>query len=233
MLQIESIDQLIAHANNTYYLTDRGHWIFRGEPKIGFELKPSISRDSLKSQDKESLEQSLFRAFCKEAIGYIENFPNDPWSQLSIAQHHGLPTRLLDWSANPLVALYFSVSSNLESDGQFYAVSTPNSAHKKIMENSPFEIQEPVKIYPNHLSQRIKSQDSIFIACSDLNKPLDQYINSNWEMDEFKIPKERKSFIRHQLFRIGIHQSNLFPDLSGLAERLIWQTNNPYLSLDI
>jgi hypothetical protein len=82
----------------------RSNYIFRGLSSERYELDTSLNR---LCKDNLLLERSLLRNFKKYAYTDIKN-PDNFWEVVSLAQHHGLPTRLLDWTFSPYVALHFA-----------------------------------------------------------------------------------------------------------------------------
>ncbi len=220
---ITSVSQLLGFASGSYFAESRGRWVFRGHSDRHYTLVPSVGRGSHCSRTRVEHERSLFDIFCREARGYIGGFPENPWEQLSVAQHHGLPTRLLDWTHNPLAALYFAIESNSDRDGEFFALHAPRNASLTKSERDPFEIRQSVKYYPNLVSPRIKAQEGLFVVCSQPESPLDGVLRSDWRLERYIVPAEAKERLRYDLFRVGIHASSLFPDVDGLASRLKWQ----------
>jgi hypothetical protein len=213
-----------------YFALPRGQWIFRGHSKSSFELTPSIARSDHKSKSTRKFEESIFSIFQREAKGYLENLPSNEWEWLAFAQHHGLPTRMQDWSYNPLVALYFAVEQHHQDEGEFFALHAPTQASLDVRSGSPFNLKTPVKFFPSIVSPRIRAQEGLFVAFSDLDSRLDEVLRSDWCLDRIKIPAESKKEIHYALFRMGVHASSLFPDVDGLAKRLKWQhsINTPF-----
>ncbi len=220
---ISSVREFMTEAAPRFFAEARGRWVFRGHSDAAYKLLPSVGRGAHTARSREKYESSLFEIFCREACGYLPNVPTDVWEWLSIAQHHGLPTRLLDWSHNPLVALYFAVAANAESDGELFALNSVTKASQRTREASPFVIKQPVKFYPNIVTPRIRAQEGLFIVCADVERPLDQSIRAEWRIERFSVPSAAKAGMRYELYRLGVHASSLFPDMDGLATRLRWQ----------
>jgi hypothetical protein len=223
MNEITSAHQLLSRCLSSYFAEPRGQWIFRGHADAKYKLISSVGRATHTSKSAEKFEQSLFTIFRREAPGFTSIIPTNEWEWLSMAQHHGLPTRLLDWTNNPLVALYFAVNDRPDIDGSLYALRAPRKAPRGVQAGSPFSIDQPVKFYPNLVTPRIRAQEGVFVVCSDLTVPLDKSLRSDWRLDLLKIPAASKVSLKYELFRLGVHESALFPDLDGLAARLAWQ----------
>jgi FRG domain len=220
---IESLQHLLDLAAAKYFTAARGQWVFRGHSNAEFRLIPSVGRTSHTSICRRKYEESLFNIFRREAQGYLSVLPSTEWEWLSFGQHHGLPTRLLDWTYNPLVALYFVVESNVDVDGELFALRARTQASLNVRSGSPFEISKPVKYFPSIVTPRIRAQEGLFVACSELESPLDETLREDWELDRVLVPAQKKEAIRYALFRLGTHASSLFPDVEGLATRLKWQ----------
>lgn len=116
-----------------------------------------------------------------------------------LAQHHGLPTRLLDWTQNILVAFYFAVINNLDSDGSVFALHSIGKATSSDLTESPFSIVTPVKYYPNIITPRIRAQEGLFVACAALETPLDKALRSGWRVEILNVPARKKAELRSLL----------------------------------
>lgn len=97
---------------------------FRGQPTAGDALEPTIMRKSAFTEARQSDVASAHEVlvnteFARGATAYLRS-DLDPVRMYFLARHHYLPSRLLDWSASPLVALFFACCEKAESDGAVF-----------------------------------------------------------------------------------------------------------------
>ena len=166
--------------------------------------------------------------------------PDDYFGWLFLAQHYGLPTRLLDWTENPLVALYFAVLSQEEArDGCIWAL-WPRKLNAifgatfgsiQIQDPMVVELIKPAFVVGSKCDQVILATDGREIDLRMLvqvgrftlhssHAAIEYLSNSATWLRRYIVPKEHKRKLRAQLAAMGIKQSNLFPDLTNLAAEL-------------
>ena len=97
---------------------------FRGEPKCGWELRPSVMRDHLRVHESAMLRDVTSRR--PEEFSGISS----ALGRWVTAQHHGLQTRFLDVTRNPLVALFHACADSTSEDGRLHVFATPKSLIK-------------------------------------------------------------------------------------------------------
>ncbi|WP_458207914.1 FRG domain-containing protein [Haladaptatus sp. NG-SE-30] len=107
----------------------RSPYVFRGMTDTNHNLKTSLQR-FVGDSGKWDLEVHLLRNFRQYARQEIDQ-PKSPFHLMALAQHHGLPTRLLDWTYSPAVAAYFATDDPPDSDGVIWAVNY-EAAHEKL-----------------------------------------------------------------------------------------------------
>ena len=203
-------------------------WVFRGQPQH-FTLKPTIGRSSAY---KPEIERLLLEEFKRSALPHIDrNRLINDWDWLAVAQHHGLPTRLLDWTTNPLVACYFAtgVHGNSRQKGEIYAIQASEVGYyspEKSDEIDPFSIVKAGFFKPSALAPRIVSQRGLF----SIQPNPDKAWRIGARVETFEVPMEFKTEFRRGLFNIGADASFIMSDLDGLANTLKWRYENRILS---
>jgi hypothetical protein len=195
-------------------------WIFRGHSSAFWNLKASAHRLSAKAASSAEVaiegERWLLDEFKRRARTFLPLPPSSDWEWLVLAQHFGLPTRLLDWTENPLVALFFAVRDRNEivNDGIIYAYHHGVKAIDLSSTNDPFTLDQVELVRPPHLDQRVIVQQSIFTA----EPPL--YERGGREESDLRywyVSVRHKTNIRNDLAKLGISESSLFPGLASVA----------------
>lgn len=135
--EIESFDEYLntIHSELGQNSAGKRRLYFRGQSKRateGYPLTPSVARYShlgmLPLPEFEQKESEVLETFGNHLLTYVQHRPQTDWESLAIAQHHGLPTRFMDWTTNPLVALYFAVrhTGGRDADSAVYVlISNP------------------------------------------------------------------------------------------------------------
>lgn len=171
-------------------------------------------------------EESLFHSWKRKAHSFIDYAPDNDWDWLALAQHHGLATRLLDWTYNPLAACYFAVRNEFDEDSVVYAFIPKYDAIKGAENQSPFK-RKKVGIYkPKGISARIMGQSGLFT----LHGPpeLDIKVESEYRenIEKIIIDEEYKKTLLFELSHYGYNELTLFPDLDGLSRHTNWHVQN-------
>jgi len=192
--------------------------IYRGMKSVKYPLLPKIGRivppKSIGS--REANEKEILRLFKERALRFLDFLPTTDWDWLALGQQHGLPTRLLDWTNNPLVACYFAVEEPSEDDGVIYAYQ--NQSYIDVEEHTdPFRYRGVGKFMPRHISPRITTQGGLFTIHP---KPYEQFESD--DMEKLVIPNHIRSTLKRTLNKYGVDRFSLFPSLDGLSSHIEW-----------
>lgn len=211
---------------NELHTIRRGQWsehcVYRGENSTSYALQPKFGRKLANPYTSKTgnvfptldHEQILLANFKRQAAPFLDHYPTDDWEWLAVAQHHGLATRLLDWTENILVAAYFACNGARGRDAVIHVLNTRGIAIAN-MAISPFLLEEDAIFHPRHSTPRISAQFGLFTVHSN---PAQQFGLS--EVERIIIPKDLISELITTLRGYGFKKSKLFPGLDTVAEEV-------------
>jgi len=225
------------------YVEGLGHAgtiLFRGQrddhpllPKIGRKRVTLGSTSSTKSTDDK--EKLIIDEFRKKSIPHLKTPVKNDWELLALAQHHGLSTRLLDWTTSPLVALWFVVRNDISKDRKkdygvvwVYELEDGDVLDDSDVTLSPFSLTRTKVFLPSHISPRITAQNSVFtvhkyISLHDWFYRFESNVREKVKLHKIKIYTDFFEEIRRHLDSYGINESSMFPDLDGLSKYIEWK----------
>ena len=238
------LDDAVAEAGAREHPDVRAHssLVFRGLARSSYSNRSSLAR---LGDGFPRLEPHLIRNFRKYA--HREQPGPALWDWLSLAQHHGLPTRLLDWTFSPFVAAHFATATSAEVEAVVWAVDCA-AAHRLLpdelrgaldaMGATVFTTEllaehaptldaldrlggpEPFVLFfePPSLDDRIVNQSAVLSAMSSPEASMDDWLEANPGVwHAWRITPEAKAEIRERLDQGNVNERVLMPGLDGLA----------------
>ena len=214
-------------------------WVFRGLGDENFALLAGVGR--VKDFEPAN-ERVILEIFERRAAEFIHISSFSDWDKLSIAQHHGLPTRFIDWTTNPLVAAFFAISAapserdyRDEAGKSCRATPPASAASARIvafrvrtkmvidpkLDVDPFARREIGFVLPRSLTSRIVTQGGLFSYHPKPAEPWTAPLANPSHI--FDIPGHMRSFFRRRLFYLGIDPQRIMGGLDGVGGRLKWQ----------
>jgi len=212
---------------------------FRGQNKSDYQLNSGLYRKQLK-RPRDYIATELYYYTMFQRMGYIHHKESD-WNLLFLMQHHGVKTRLLDWTESFAVALYFAYEgweydketsvvwlldpinlNKLTLDEPIFYI--PSERYEDFIRNKPEFHDNSLSLYPLRNSSRIVSQQGMFTIQGKAAIPLEQEFDAKLQamgiLKKIELSSDIKDDICLFLKQSGISDFSLFPDLDGLSKHI-------------
>ena len=213
---------------------------YRGHSDKRWKLVPSVAR----TPNSLGAEFTLIKRFKQNALPFIQRRPEHEWEWMYLLQHYGVPTRLLDWSESPLVALFFAceevamhgedgavwcllprelnkianVSHNHEKELPFLGeeLITESYLPSKVAQERTSYLK-PVAATGVRDSPRMYAQLGTFTIIHRVAHPIEELDNKK-HIWRWIVPKGKKKLLLAELNKLSINRLSLFPELSSVAQ---------------
>lgn len=246
---VTSLAQYIAYVERLLKDDKQVFW-FRGHRKSTFVLKPTLFRHkNSRYEEIVKIERKLYREFYNRSPSFDVIQRKDQWDLLFLMQHYRVPTRLLDWTASPLSALFFALFqadekqdatvwavnpaewnrgmlADIGNDGEIYATGDQLIEQYHPMSDVKTKRAEPLAIEGIINNPRINAQKGKFIIFGQQRYDLEHFAKEcpRWKrhtpLIKILIEKQSIKSIFHSVINFGVTHSTIYPDLEGLALEL-------------
>jgi len=206
------------------------HSLYRGQANVEWPLIPALARVTPRSSLKTD-EQAMLGELKRHLPQLPVPAPINTWDLLALARHHGLATRVLDWTRNPLAALLFAIEKPARGACVPAAVwcVTPKKAERVacLGEEDPFRQVRTRFFIPRILSPRMQTQCGWFSVHApkgglDTFKAMQDDRQFRGRLHKYTVSPDLFSPLRYALDHVGINRASLFPDLDGLCGYITW-----------
>jgi hypothetical protein len=199
--------------------------LWRGQSDAAWALRPRLSAIwETSSGDFQATEQKMFQEFRQAAPFLLPSASTNDWDRLSIAAHYGMKTRLLDWTVNPMVALWFALAKPKDVDAAVWSFRPSGSnmpRRSKLTATSPFTIDKTTIFRPEAHSPRIAMQAGWHSAHRFTKAQgllaIDRIKEHATNLALFRIPRSKRGGVFDRLEGSGISVTTVFGDLPSLC----------------